>query len=474
MKPFMNADFLLPDESSRRLYHDYAAAMPIIDYHCHLPPADIAHDARFENIAHAWLGGDHYKWRAMRSNGIAEADITGHAPDYQSFLAWARTVPNLIGNPLYHWTHLELQRYFDIHEPLSEKTAAEIWSACNARLDTPEFGARALLRRMKVRAVGTTDDPADTLEHHIAYAAARQPGDPVMVPSYRPDKALAVDDPAGWNAYLERLAAAADQPIGSFAELVAALDKRHAVFHELGARASDHALMTPLAAFASGERLEAIFARLRKNEKPAPEEIDAFRTALLLEVGRMDARRGWAMQLHMACIRNLNAPMFAKLGPDTGFDAVNDEPIARNLALFMGALQSDGLLPKTIFYSLNPNDLEVLGTIMGCFQDGSVPGKIQCGSAWWFNDHVEGMRRQMVSLGNLGLLSRFIGMLTDSRSFLSFPRHEYFRRILCALIGGWIEHGEIPADFETFGGMVQDICYRNAWRYFAIPGVDNA
>ena len=473
MKPFMNADFLLPDDSARRLFHDYAAQMPIIDYHCHLPPADIANDSRFRNMAHAWLGGDHYKWRAMRSNGVAETDITGHEPDYQTFLAWARTVPNLIGNPLYHWTHLELQRYFGICEPLSEKTAAKIWEACNAQLDTPEFGARALLKRMKVRAVGTTDDPADTLEHHIAYAAKRQAGDPVMVPSYRPDKALAAEDPAAWNAYVARLSAAADVSIGSYSDLVAALDKRHAAVHGLGCRASDHALVAPVATFATAETLQAIFDKLKKNVTPSQHEVDAFRTALLLEVGRMNARRGWAMQLHMACIRNLNTPLFQKLGPDTGFDAVNDEQIARNLGLFLNALQIDGLLPKTILYSLNPNDLEVLGTVMGCFQDGSVPGKIQSGSAWWFNDHIEGMRRQMVSLANLGALSRFVGMLTDSRSFLSFPRHEYFRRILCALIGGWIENGEIPADFETFGSMVQDICFRNAKNYFAIPGVED-
>ena len=473
MKSFLNADFLLPDESSRRLYHDYAAQMPIIDYHCHLPPADIATDAHFRNMAHAWLGGDHYKWRAMRSNGVSEADITGHEPDYQTFLAWARTVPRLIGNPLYHWTHLELQRYFGIDEPLSEKTAAKIWEACNAQLAGPEFGARALLKRMKVRAVWTTDDPADTLEHHIAYAAKRQAGDPVMVPSYRPDKALAAEDPVAWNAYIARLSAAADQTIGSYAELVSALDKRHAAFHALGCRASDHALIAPVATFVTAERLQAIFAKLLNKVTPDQEEIDAFRTALLLEVGRMNARRGWAMQLHMGCIRNLNAPMFAKLGPDTGFDAVTDERIARNLGLFMNALQVDGLLPKTILYSLNPNDLEVLGTIMGCFQDDSMPGKIQCGSAWWFNDHIDGMRRQMVSLGNLGVLSRFVGMLTDSRSFLSFPRHEYFRRILCALVGGWIENGEVPADFETFGGYVQDICFRNAKQYFAIPGVED-
>mgnify|MGYP002776350115 CR=1 FL=1 len=471
MKPFMNADFLLPDDCSRRLFHDYAAQMPIIDYHCHLPPADIASNAGFRNLAHAWLGGDHYKWRAMRSNGVAEADITGHEPDYQTFLAWARTVPRLVGNPLYHWTHLELQRYFGINEPLNEKTAPMIWEACNAQITRPEFGARSLLMRMNVRAVGTTDDPADSLAHHIAYAAARQAGEPVMVPSFRPDRALATDDLAVWKSYIERLGAAANVSIGSFAALITALDTRHAVFHSLGCRASDHGLAAPFATFASPQTLNTIFTKLLGGTALSTAEADAYKTAVLLAVGRMNAQRGWAMQLHMAAVRNLNSAMFAKLGPDTGYDAVNDEQIAAKLAAFMNALQSENLLPKTILYSLNPNDLEVLGTVMGCFQDGSVPGKIQMGSAWWFNDHMEGMRQQMVSLGNLGLLSRFVGMLTDSRSFLSFPRHEYFRRVLCALVGGWMENGEIPPDFETFGSMVQDISFRNAKDYFAIPGV---
>jgi len=473
MKPFMNADFLLPDASSRRLYHDYAAQMPIIDYHCHLPPADIANDSRFKNLAHAWLGGDHYKWRMMRANGVSEADITGHEPDYNTFLAWARSVPSLAGNPLYHWTHLELQRYFGIDEVLSEKTAPLIWEACNAQLSTPAFGARALLKRMNVRAVGTTDDPADSLEHHLAYGAARQSGDPVMVPSFRPDKALAVDDPIAWKAYLGKLSAAADIAIGSYEDLVAALDKRHAVFHELGCRASDHGLITPPATFATAPALKSLFAKLLGGSSPTADESESFKTALLLEVGRMNAKRGWVMQLHLAAIRNLNTPMFKQLGPDTGYDAASDLAVAQKLGAFMNALQSERMLPKTILYSLNPNDLEVLGTVMGCFQDGSVPGKIQMGSAWWFNDHIEGMRRQMVSLANLGLLSRFVGMLTDSRSFLSFPRHEYFRRILCALVGSWIENGELPADFETFGAMVQDISFRNAKNYFAIPGVED-
>jgi glucuronate isomerase len=471
MKPFMNADFLLPDDCARRLFHEYAAPMPILDYHCHLPPADIASNATFSNMAHAWLGGDHYKWRAMRSNGVPEADITGHEPDYATFLAWAKTVPRLVGNPLYHWTHLELQRYFGIHDALSEKTAPAIWETCNSKITKPEFAHRSLLNRMNVRAGGTTDDPADSLEHHIAYAAKRQAGEPVMVPSFRPDRALATDDLTVWKTYIERLGAAANVSIGSFAALITALDTRHAVFHSLGCRASDHGLTAPFATFVNPQALDVIFAKLLADTALSTVEADAYKTAVLLAVGRMNAQRGWAMQLHLAAVRNLNSAMFAKFGPDTGYDAVNDEQIAAKLAAFMNALQSENLLPKTILYSLNPNDLEVLGTVMGCFQDGSSPGKIQMGSAWWFNDHIEGMRQQMVCLGNMGLLSRFVGMLTDSRSFLSFPRHEYFRRVLCALVGGWMENGEIPPDFDTFGAMVQDISYRNAKNYFAIPGV---
>ena len=473
MKAFMNADFLLPDASAQRLYHEYAAGMPILDYHCHLPPADIASNAPFKNMAHAWLAGDHYKWRVMRANGVAESVITGHEPDYQTFLAWARTVPALVGNPLYHWTHLELQRYFGIHELLSEKTAPIIWAACNAQLALPEFGSRSLLDRMKVRAVGTTDDPADTLEYHISYAASRQAGDLLMVPSFRPDKALAVDDPQTWKAYLGKLSAAANVAIGSFSELVTALDVRHAAFHALGCRASDHGIVAPFAVFVSAAELETIFAKVLRGDVPDGFESEAFKTGVMLAVGRMNAQRNWVMQLHLDAIRNLNSAMFSRLGPDTGYDAATDGPIAQKLAAFLDALQRDGMLPKTILYSLNPNDLEVLGTVMGCFQDGSVPGKMQMGSAWWFNDHIDGMRRQMVSLANLGLLSRFVGMLTDSRSFLSFPRHEYFRRILCALVGGWIESGEAPPDFDTFGGMIQDICYRNARNYFALPGLED-
>jgi glucuronate isomerase len=476
MKNFMDEDFLLPDESSRRLYHDYAEGMPIIDYHCHLPPADIEADARFTSIAQAWLGGDHYKWRVMRADGVPEEDITGHPADKRTFLAWARTVPHLFGNPLYHWTHLELKRYFDIMETLSERNAESIWTACNAKIAGPDFGARALLRKMKVLAVCTTDDPADGLEHHAAYAAYRarasaRPDEPVMVPAFRPDKALAVETPKFWTEYLGRLGTAAGIDICSYTSLVDALEKRHAFFHERGCRLSDHALVQVPGRPVPEDRAEALFARALSGLALEPDEAEELKTALLLEVARMDARRGWTMQLHLASMRNLNSRMFARLGPDTGYDSTHDSIRAAPLAAFLDTLERDSLLPKTIFYSLNPHDYEVLASVMGCFQDGTIPGKMQLGSSWWFNDHIDGMGLQLKALANVGLLSRFVGMLTDSRSFLSFPRHEYFRRILCSLVGGWIERGEAPSDFDALGGMIKDISYRNARSYFGIPGI---
>jgi glucuronate isomerase len=480
MTKFMDEDFLLPNKGSRRLFHDYAEGMPIIDYHCHLPPADIESDARFTSIAQAWLGGDHYKWRAMRANGVSEADITGHAADKRTFLAWAKTLPYLVGNPLYHWTHLELRRYFGVKEALDERSAERIWEACNAALGGPGFGARELLRKMRVKAVCTTDDPADSLERHISYAAYRAgadpaDGEPVMVPAFRPDKALAVESPTAWKEYLRKLGAAASLDIRTYRGLVEALEKRHTFFNENGCRLSDHALVQAPGRPVADDRAAALFDRafsgLREGESLSPEEAEELKTALLLEVARMDARRGWTMQLHLAAMRNLNSRMFAKLGPDTGYDSANDPVRAAPLAAFLDALERDGLLPRTILYSLNPHDYEVMASVMGCFQDGSVPGKMQLGSSWWFNDHIDGMDLQLRALANLGLLSRFVGMLTDSRSFLSFPRHEYFRRILCALMGGWIERGETPADFDALGGIVKDICYRNARSYFGIPGI---
>ena len=487
----MGEDFLLGDESSRRLYGEHAKDAPILDYHCHLPPADIAHNARFSTIAEAWLGGDHYKWRAMRANGVAEDLITGGRPGYPAFLAWARTIPQLVGNPLHHWAHLELRRYFGVREALCERTAPAIWEACNAQLAGPGFGARDLLRKMGVRAVCTTDDPADSLEHHSAYAmerasasvsgdrpdAKRASGDrvgegPIMVPTFRPDKALAVEDPSAWKAYLEKLGAAAGVEVRHYSDIVEALERRHAFFHGLGCRLSDHALVQPLGSLAPASTVEAAFDRAFRGEILAAGETLALKTALLLEVGRMDARRGWAMQLHFAAMRGINSRKLAKLGPDTGFDAVGDAIAARPLAAFLDALDSEGALPKVILYSLNAHDYEILASTMGCFQDGSVAGKLQLGSAWWFNDHIDGMGLQIRALANLGLLGRFVGMLTDSRSFLSFPRHEYFRRILCGIVGGWIENGEAPADFEALGALVRAVSFDNARDYFKIPGVE--
>ncbi len=474
----MDEDFLLPSTSAERLFHEWAEGSPIIDYHCHLPPADIADNSAFSSIAQAWLGGDHYKWRAMRANGVSEADITGHPADRRTFDAWAKTLPQLVGNPLHHWAHLELRRYFGITDILSEKTAPAIWEACNARIRGPLFGARDLLASMKVKAVCTTDDPADSLEHHVAYAVARAgraAGEggtdwPVMAPTFRPDKALAVEDLVAWKAYLARLGTAAGSAVKSYGDLVAALEKRHGFFHSLGCRLSDHALVQPLGTIAPAARVEAAFARAFGGQALDAQDAAALKTGLLLEVGRMDARRGWAMQLHFAAIRNLNSRMFASLGPDTGYDAVGDSISARPLAAFLDALDGEGALPKIVLYSLNQHDYEVLASVMGCFQDGTVAGKLQLGSSWWFNDHIDGMGLQLRTLANMGLLGRFVGMLTDSRSFLSFPRHEYFRRILCGMLGGWMEDGEAPADFDAMGGIVRAISYGNARDYFAIPG----
>ena len=476
MKDYLGEDFLLPNEAARRLYHDHAAHEPIVDYHCHLPPADIALDSRYADLAQAWLGGDHYKWRAMRANGVPEADITGHPADRRTFEAWAATLPRLVGNPLHHWAHLELRRYFGWKDLLGPATAASAWEACNARLASPGFGARGLLRKMKVKAVCTTDDPADSLEHHLSYAKARAAsdpalGEPLMLPAFRPDKALALEDPLAWKAYLARLGSSAGVEITSYAKLVEALEKRHAFFHEAGCRLSDHALLKPVARSATASVLEATFGSALAGRRPVAEDLESIKTALLLEVGRMNARRGWTMQLHMAAARNLNARMFARLGPDTGYDAIGDSIGAEALGAFLDALDSGGNLPKIVLYSNNPNDYEVISTVMGCFQDGTAAGKMQLGSAWWFNDHIDGMRRQLSVLASTGLLSRFVGMLTDSRSFLSFPRHEYFRRILAGMVGTWMEEGLAPGDHAAMGALVRDISYRNARDFFALPGL---
>lgn len=475
MKAFLSDDFLLDSPAAVRLFHDYAKHEPILDYHNHLIPEQIASNARFNNIAEIWLGGDHYKWRQMRTNGVAEAEITGHKPDWNTFLAWAKSVPSTLGNPLYHWTHLELKRYFGIDKVLSESTAKEIWDACNERIKSPEFSVAGLLKMQKVKGLCTTDDPADNLEHHRSYAASNPGADgrALMFPTYRPDKALAVESLDSWRGYLKQLGAAANTSISSYANLVEALDKRHQFFHEQGCRLTDHALIVPPGLFLDDKAAEAVFAKAFSPTTTvlSPEDAEGLKGSLLRAIGRMNHQRGWTMQLHMAAIRNLNGAQFQKLGPDTGYDAISDAPLGSKLALFLDSLQKEDRLPRTILYSLNPAMNDVLGTIMGCFQDGTVAGKIQLGSAWWFNDHIDGMEKQMTALASLGLLPRFVGMLTDSRSFLSFPRHEYFRRILCNLMGNWVSRGLAPADFDYLGAIVKDISFRNAQGYFRLPGV---
>lgn len=471
MKAFMDEDFLLNSEPARRLYHERAEGKPIIDFHSHLPPRAMAEDSRYSGLTEVWLGGDHYKWRAMRSNGVSESQVTGDAAPEEKFLAWARTVPRLIGNPLYHWTHLELKRYFGIGEVLNEASAPAIRKTADAALASPGFSTRGLVSRMNVVALCTTDDPADDLAYHKSYAAGRKDGDCVMVPTFRPDKAMACEDQVAWNAWVARLETASGVKVHGWDGLEAALSKRHLAFHEAGCRLSDHALERPIFEASREEELEAIVSHLRGGTAVSPLEADRLKTAILALSGRLDAERGWTMQLHVGAIRNLNSRMFAKLGPDTGYDAIADGMAAKPLAAFLDFLDREGKLPKTILYTLNPAWNEILATIMGCFQDGSVAGKIQFGTAWWFNDQIDGMLRQMNCLASMSLFSRFVGMLTDSRSFLSFPRHEYTRRLFCDLIGGWVARGEAPADYALLGDMVEDISWRNAARYFGIPGV---
>ena len=470
MKEFLSDDFILETETARRLYHDHAAPMPIFDFHCHLPPDQIAEDCRYENITDIWLRGDHYKWRAMRSNGVDERFVTGDASWKEKFDRWAATVPRTIGNPLYHWTHLELQRYFDIEVPLGPSSADNVWNEANARISTPEFSVRTLLTQMNVRYVGTTDDPTDDLHHHKALAGTDCPV--VVRPSFRPDKAYALADPKAYVQWLDRLAESAGlDSIETFADLREALRRRIDYFAEAGCTVSDHALTLPVNTDYTEGLLNGILTSARRGGVPDTEEADAFATAVLEFVAREYAQRGWVFQLHIGAQRNNNTRMFRALGPDTGFDSIADGPVAAKLAGFLDRLDRDNALPRTILYGLNPRDNELLATMIGNFQDGSVPGKIQHGSGWWFNDQKDGMLRQMTSLANLGLLSRFVGMLTDSRSFLSFPRHEYFRRILADLIGGWVEAGEAPHDVPLLGGMMQDICWYNAYDFFAIDDV---
>ncbi|WP_319477768.1 glucuronate isomerase [Marispirochaeta aestuarii] len=468
-KQFLDDDFMLQNDAARTLYHEYAADMPIFDYHCHLPPVQVAENKQFRNLTEIWLYGDHYKWRAMRANGVDERYCTGDAPDWDKFAAWAETVPKTIGNPLYHWTHMEMKDPFGISgKLLNPRTAKSIYEDINTKLASgDEFRARGIMEHFNVKAVCTTDDPADSLEHH-ASVAGDSSFTAKMYPAFRPDKSMAVDTGEAWIEYLARLGEAASMSIDSFGDLLSALDRRHEFFHSMGGRLSDHALTLPVYAPASDAELEAIFKKAKSGGEVSPGEADKFRTALMLHFGRMNAKRGWVMQLHMNCLRNNNTRLFRKLGPDTGLDGMADGQIAVPLRNFLDALDMEEMLPKTILYTLNPRDNELLASIGGSFQDGSTPGKIQLGTAWWFNDQKEGMLSQMSALANIGLLSRFVGMITDSRSFLSYPRHDYFRRILCNMVGTWVEEGEAPRDMDLLGGMIADISYNNARNYFGM------
>ena len=470
MTPFMNADFLLKTETARKLYHDNAEKMPIIDYHCHINPMEIYEDKRYNSITEVWLGGDHYKWRAMRSNGVAEHYITGQASDAEKFQKWAETVPNLIGNPLYHWTHLELQRYFGITEPLNGENAMEIYEKCNAILAQPEMSDRGIIRKSGVKLICTTDDPVDDLKAHELLAA--DPTAPaVVLPAFRPDKAMRADK-ATFPAYVAQLEKVVGYEINTAEDMRRALRDRIAYFADHGCRVSDHALDYCFCVEAEEAELDDIFRRAKAGQGITWNEQLAYHTAMLIAVGREYYKRDWVMQLHFGCLRDNSPKMFRQLGPDTGFDSMNDAANAVGLAKLLGKLEDEGALGKTILYSLNPADNGIIGTIMGGFQtDSPIPGKIQQGSAWWFNDHKPGMEAQMVSLMSLGVMGSFNGMLTDSRSFLSYTRHEYFRRILCNLFGQMVEDGKYPADMKFLGQMVENISYNNTLHYFRFDEV---
>lgn len=468
MKTFMDKDFLLDSDVARELYHGHAAALPIIDYHCHLDPAMIAQDRRFTSITELWLGGDHYKWRAMRANGVDERYITGSASDWEKFEKWAETVPYTFRNPLYHWTHLELRTAFGIDKLLNPETARAVFDECNARLhDDPAMNARGLMRRYGVEVVCTTDDPVDSLEYHRAIADS---GFEIKVlPTWRPDKAMAVEDAAAFKAYVGRLSEAADTDIATFSDFADALQRRHDFFGEHGCRLSDHGISEFYAEDFTDSEIAGIFGKVMSGHCLDAGEVLRFKSRMLLLFGEMDADSGWTQQFHYGTIRNSNSRMMAAIGPDTGFDSIGEFNTAQSCARFLDRLDRHGKLAQTILYNLNPCANEVMATMTGNFQDGSVPGKIQFGSGWWFNDQLDGMARQMNALSLLGLLSRFVGMLTDSRSFLSYPRHEYFRRCLCNLIGSDVERGLIPFtgyEGERLRRMVEDISYYNAKNYF--------
>lgn len=465
MSEFITEDFLLQTKTARVLYHEHAAKMPIYDYHCHLPADRIAADHRFENLTQAWLAGDHYKWRAMRANGIPEKYITGNAGDYEKFEKWAQTVPHCLGNPLYHWTHLELKNPFGIkNKPLSPDTAKEIYDSCSEMLRTPHLSVRNIMRKMNVKLVCTTEDPLDSLQHH---KKIRQDRFEIKVyTAFRPDRGMAVENVDALNAWLDKLQEAADTQITDFDSYIEAIRKRHDYFHQNLCRLSDHGLETAYAEDYTQAEIKKIFDRIRSKKDLDLLQQLKFKSAMMFEFAVMDAEAGWVQQLHIGALRNNCTRLFKAIGPDVGCDSIGDLAVAKPLAKFLDRLDTIGKLPKTILYNLNPRDNALFATMVGNFQDGSAPGKMQYGSAWWFLDQKDGMEEQMRTLANMGLLSRFVGMLTDSRSFLSYPRYEYFRRILCNMLGSDVEAGLLPNDLDLLGKMVEDICFNNAQNYF--------
>ena len=464
MKKFLDENFLLQTPTAQRLYHEYAKDLPIIDYHCHLAPDQIAGNINFSNLTQAWLYGDHYKWRALRANGVDESYITGNRTDFEKFEQWAATVPYTLRNPLYHWTHLELQRYFEEYNLLSPTTAKQIYDHCSAKLQQPEYSVQSLIKKMKVEVIGTTDDPLDNLEYHQQLA---QNTVAKVRPSFRPDKAMNADDTAALNAYINKLEEVANVSIGDFESYLQALKSRHDYFAANGCSVSDHGLEHIYAEDFTDEEIRNIFNQIRVGAQLAQSDIFKFKSAMLFHFAIWDHEKGWVQQFHLGGLRNNNTRLLTKLGPDTGFDSIGDFSQGQALSKFLNKLDLEDKLAKTIIYNLNPTDNELMAAMIGNFNDGSVAGKVQFGSGWWFNDQKDGMIRQLNALSNMGLLSRFVGMLTDSRSFLSFPRHEYFRRILCNLFGDDIENGELPNDIAWTGKIVQDISYYNAKNYFS-------
>ncbi len=469
MKKFLSPDFLLETETARRLYHDHAEDLSIIDYHCHLPPDQIASNHQFRNLTEIWLQGDHYKWRAMRINGVDESFITGNKTDREKFLKWAETVPYTLRNPLYHWTHLELQRYFGIDKILNADSAEDIYNRCNESLQSVEFRVHGLLNKMKVKVICTTDDPADTLEFHQAMGKSIQIK---VLPAFRPDQSTAISDPVVYKSYLERLGRSAGISISTYSGLIDALKKRHDFFHSAGCRISDHGLERFYNVQFTETDLKTIFLKVFNGETPERSDSEKFQSALLLQFAEWDFEKQWVQQYHLGALRNNNARMLASLGADTGWDSIGDFSQARALSAFLNSLDKNNRLARTILYNSNPTDNEVMATMIGNFNDGTTAGKIQWGSAWWFMDQKEGMTKQLNSLSGMGLISRFVGMITDSRSFLSYPRHEYFRRILCGLFGDEMEKGELPHDIPWTGKVIKDICYFNARNYFNWNGSD--